>query len=187
MNTIPPKRTRYKGVLYRSRLEAGWAVFLDHLGEGVHYYYEPEMPGYLRNEELIEEACHVCHAIEPFDPPDSLVDSVARYTPDFMVTKDTGPGTAWGMFIEVKPLRPSDDYEMMLRVAQCLLCGYGYGLHLCIGGMRDDRIPMMECLATHEVSNLITFFGRLFSQNADGAYQVARNFRWDLYREEEGE
>ena len=37
---IKPIQTQYKGYLFRSRLEARWAVFFDELG--IKYEYEPE-------------------------------------------------------------------------------------------------------------------------------------------------
>lgn len=37
---ITPKETRYNGYLFRSRLEARWAIYLDALG--IEYSYEPE-------------------------------------------------------------------------------------------------------------------------------------------------
>ena len=40
MPTITPIQTQYAGCLFRSRLEARWAVFFDHLG--VTWRYEPE-------------------------------------------------------------------------------------------------------------------------------------------------
>jgi hypothetical protein len=40
MMTIKPIETRYKGYLFRSRLEARWAVFFDALG--IKWEYEPE-------------------------------------------------------------------------------------------------------------------------------------------------
>ncbi len=40
LNTIKAKPTRYKDILFRSRLEAKWAVFFDVLG--VQWQYEPE-------------------------------------------------------------------------------------------------------------------------------------------------
>ena len=46
---LKPIQTRYRGFLFRSRLEARWAVALDHLG--IDYLYEPEgfeLPGGLR-------------------------------------------------------------------------------------------------------------------------------------------
>lgn len=39
-NPIQPIETRYAGCRFRSRLEARWAVFFDHLG--IHWEYEPE-------------------------------------------------------------------------------------------------------------------------------------------------
>lgn len=38
--TIPPIETRYAGCRFRSRLEARWAVFFDHLG--IRWEYEPQ-------------------------------------------------------------------------------------------------------------------------------------------------
>lgn len=40
MNDIKPIQTKYNGYLFRSRLEARWAVFFD--GMGINYEYEPE-------------------------------------------------------------------------------------------------------------------------------------------------
>ena len=40
MNEIKPKRTWYKDVFFRSRLEAKWAIFFDELG--IKWQYEPE-------------------------------------------------------------------------------------------------------------------------------------------------
>ena len=40
MNELKPIQTEYKGYLFRSRLEARWAVFFDALG--VRWEYEPE-------------------------------------------------------------------------------------------------------------------------------------------------
>jgi len=37
---LNPIETRYKGYKFRSRLEARWAVFFDHMG--IKYFYEPE-------------------------------------------------------------------------------------------------------------------------------------------------
>ena len=43
MSTVPPLKpipTRYNDYRFRSRLEARWALFFDHLG--IAYQYEPE-------------------------------------------------------------------------------------------------------------------------------------------------
>lgn len=40
MSDLKPINTRYKGYLFRSRLEARWAVFLDSLG--ITWEYEKE-------------------------------------------------------------------------------------------------------------------------------------------------
>jgi len=41
MNHIPAKETEFKGVLFRSRLEARWAVYFDCCG--YRWEYEPEL------------------------------------------------------------------------------------------------------------------------------------------------
>ena len=73
---MKPIETLYKGILFRSRLEARWAVFFDALG--IHYRYEPE---------AFEEVNGV------------------RYLPDFflpqvypMIREDESPG----LYVEVK-------------------------------------------------------------------------------------
>src|SRR5215831_3884447 len=42
MGVIKPIETRYGGYRFRSRLEARWAVFLDHVGLRDEWEYEPE-------------------------------------------------------------------------------------------------------------------------------------------------
>jgi hypothetical protein len=71
-----PIETRYAGCRFRSRMEARWAVFFDHMH--VKWEYEPE--GYkLRSGEL--------------------------YLPDFLLPDLDVSGMALGLFVEVKPDR----------------------------------------------------------------------------------
>lgn len=66
-------QTRYAGYLFRSRLEARWAVFFDALG--LKWEYEPE----------------------GFELPSG------RYLPDFRVCMVDGNGDSWTFWFEVKP------------------------------------------------------------------------------------
>lgn len=86
MKEIKAKETEYNGYLFRSRLEARWAVFFDALG--VEYEYEPE----------------------GFELP-----SGKGYLPDFRVTlwgvrgvRDNGPHT---LYIEIKPTPKMTQYD----------------------------------------------------------------------------
>ena len=86
MKEIKAKETESNGSLFRSRLEARWAVFFDALG--VEYEYEPE--GF----ELT---------------------SGQGYLPDFRVTlwgvrgvRDNGPHT---LYIEIKPTPKMTQYD----------------------------------------------------------------------------
>lgn len=61
--------TMYRGVTFRSRLEARWAVFYDALGIGWHYEHEGyQLPSgwYLPDFWLPDLGCHV--EIKPPDP-----------------------------------------------------------------------------------------------------------------------
>jgi hypothetical protein len=71
---IQPIQTSYKGYLFRSRLEARWAVFFDELG--VEYQYEPD--GY-------------------------EFDDKTRYLPDFYLPRvSTSASIFEGLWVEVK-------------------------------------------------------------------------------------
>jgi hypothetical protein len=87
--SIKAIETRYKGHLFRSRLEARWAVFFDNLG--VRYTYEPE--GF-QIDWMNEEG------------------RTARYLPDFHLTD-------LGTWVEVKGSLEfvTDDYLEMIACA----------------------------------------------------------------------
>jgi hypothetical protein len=76
MKAIP---TLYRGILFRSRLEARWAEFFDHLD--IEWQYEPE--GY--------ELEH------------------ARYLPDFWLPYVRSRGAEGGVFFEVKATSPTEN------------------------------------------------------------------------------
>ena len=77
-----PIPTLYNSLLFRSRLEARWAVFFDTLG--IEYLYEPE--GYV------------------LKPPPPSEEEPIYYLPDFWLPKQN----CW---IEIKPVSPSDEEE----------------------------------------------------------------------------
>lgn len=87
-----PIPTLYNGTLFRSRLEARWAVFFDQIG--LDWYYEPV----------------------------KWVNGSIEYTPDFHVgglhckdAKRTDSGG--GMTVEIKPTKPNKSYvEYLLSV-----------------------------------------------------------------------
>lgn len=79
--------TRYAGYLFRSRLEARWAVFFDALG--IKWEYEPE--GYDLGE-------------------------AGWYLPDFWLPLPTIVYPNAGYFIEIKGVKPPDDYLKKLCV-----------------------------------------------------------------------
>lgn len=77
--SIKPIETRYNGHRFRSRLEARWAVFFDHLP--IVYNYEPE----------------------GFQLPSG------PYLPDFALPRISGNGLATnGVYVEIKPKWPSE-------------------------------------------------------------------------------
>jgi len=65
--------TFYKGIFYRSRLEARWAVFFEFMG--IKFEYEPE--GFTNGE--------------------------SRYLPDFFLSNVSLRGNPDGVYIEIKP------------------------------------------------------------------------------------
>lgn len=98
---IKPIETKYKGILFRSRLEARWAYFFDLIG--VQWEYEPE--GY----------------VLPSGP----------YLPDFWLPKVSLRGARLGLFVEVKPTADNDDdrFREFVEVIEknlAVVCGNGF-------------------------------------------------------------
>lgn len=91
--------TTYKGYRFRSRLEARWAVFFDHLG--IKWQYEPE----------------------GFVLPDGT-----RYLPDFHICEKghyTHGVHTYGPWIEVKGSEPTESEILKLQDLCDSLCSYG--------------------------------------------------------------
>lgn len=93
MQPIKPIETRYKGYRFRSRLEARWAVFFDHVG--LRYDYEPE--GY----------------VLPSGPylPDFFVHNVGMRT-----TKERP-----GVWVEIKPTYIESEWKKLKEL--CIATG----------------------------------------------------------------
>jgi hypothetical protein len=106
--TIQAIETHYAGCRFRSRLEAKWAVFFDHLG--IEWEYEPQ--GYICSARLTRE---------------TRDDEPINYLPDFWL-----PGR--GVFAEVKGSLSVEECVRLLNVAASLSsqdgdgCGTGPGV-----------------------------------------------------------
>lgn len=78
MNGIKPIETQYKGYLFRSRLEARWAVFFDACG--VSWEYEPE--GYILPDGKKYLPDFLLHGVDGRAPSDLFVEVKGKMTPD---------------------------------------------------------------------------------------------------------
>lgn len=118
--------TEYAGCMFRSRLEAKWAVFFDHYG--ITWQYERE--GYELTERL-----------DPFDEPASF-----RYLPDFWLPEQ-------GLHFEVKGnLDGVGDVRRLLNAAAALSCpgsGCGEGPDLVVAGPIPKQGDPFAPIALH--------------------------------------
>jgi hypothetical protein len=92
--------TTYRGMTFRSRLEARWAVFFSTLG--LQYQYEPERFSLPQiTEQQVDDAAEI--DVEPTD---------ILYTPDFLLPKQEKLPEA--MWVECKGvLQPIDELAML--------------------------------------------------------------------------
>lgn len=84
---IKPKPTRYRDILFRSRLEAKWAIVFDNLPNVLHWQYEP-----------------CTYKIQPYN---------WDYTPDFYVVL-YHKGERIRQYVEIKPKAISKEYNKFL-------------------------------------------------------------------------
>lgn len=84
---IEPKPTTYQGQLFRSRLEARWAVYFDHTPNILTWAYEPHLIKFKNGW---------------------------TYTPDFLLTIYVD-GKRQQLYVECKPAAISDDYDSFLQ------------------------------------------------------------------------
>ena len=76
MRKLKPIQTEYNGYLFRSRLEARWAVFFDACG--VDYEYEPE--GYKLDNGLLYLPDFLLHGVDGRDGGDLFVEVKGKMT-----------------------------------------------------------------------------------------------------------
>jgi hypothetical protein len=108
---IKPKRTRYKGIWFRSRLEARWAVFFDAIG--IEYRYEPE------HDEVQAGWGYAWYKPDFFMPGlDCYIEIKPKEPTDFELAKAAGWADIYDgdfyIFYEFRP--PSEDSD-----SACLL------------------------------------------------------------------
>ena len=198
--SIPAKPTRYKGVQYRSRLEAGWAVFWDVLFSQSYPCpcgCQNTITARVSYEDFTTQEGHDFRGgWTPAGPhEESLTAELNHYCPDFRIQlctlntnlpHDTNP--SYIFFQEVKPVFPADGYVTVLRHIQAGIGEHGYSLVLSVGSMREETLPAFYAYP-YNPSHIL--FGSWFKQlghpfirrkHLVDAYSAARNFRWDLYR-----
>lgn len=145
-----PKPTRYRKIKFRSRLEARWAVFLDH---------------YFRIEEWIYEPCEIT-----VSTPAAITN---KYTPDFHIRIE-----GVNYYLEVKPSYPSLEYVSDLKEIAKLtrtpvVLGYGSFWK------NDCPIAETHEVKGHTTHPTILIANHLF-YNSIKAYDIAKDFRLDL-------
>lgn len=141
---IEPKPTQYGRTLFRSRLEARWAVFLDFTPNVLNWEYEPKTFKLLNGWE---------------------------YTPDFEIRLFQENGTRRTLYLEVKPLPPTNYYAKSLLMC---IAEHDIMLVLAVGDFYKPNGLYLQILGdnSRDIFNLFTTPER-------GAYHAA-NFRFDL-------
>lgn len=151
---IESKPTRYRGVLYESRLEAKWAVLFDNIPNIVHFTYQPET----------------------WKLPNGW-----DYTPDFAIrfcVLDKKPHTS---YIEIKPTIPNEGYLKTLKqfavhheIPILLFCGSIY---------RNETISFMIATQQPNKFKLVEPLDVFYIWTPDdyiNAYMRAEAYRFDL-------
>lgn len=124
--TVTAIQTRYAGHHFRSRLEARWAVFFDHLG--IRWQYEPQ--GFELSARL------------------SFGDTTYRYLPDFWLPDHQ-------LWVEVKGQFDDQELLKTLNCLAALSCNEGAGRHdsgghdaIVLGPIPNDghRVPAGLCM-----------------------------------------
>ncbi len=120
MRTLKPIQTEYNGYLFRSRLEARWAVFFDACG--VDYEYEPE--GYKLDSGLMYLPDFLLHGVDGRAGGDLFVevkgkmtDMDARKINEFvdMGFPDGAPDKSETATLVVGAIPAGDDIEAIIR------------------------------------------------------------------------
>jgi hypothetical protein len=168
---IQAKPTRYQGILYRSKLEATWAVFFT---------------------ELYGKIERVVSSLTPrviYEPnwAASAIDFGIYYGPD-----------DYRVGYQVKPIMPNDDYLRGLRQAQEMQ-DWRLGKDQCIiflttGSLSNDDAAFHPYPYLEHYTESVVTHGMFYNEICDNtevegilqklvdAYLAAKHFRWDLYR-----
>jgi len=153
---IEPKPTVYRGVKFRSRLEARWAVYFEFNPVIDFWKYEP------KTLRLPERGWDYC--------------------PDFVIQY----GSGFQSYVEVKPEIPTDSYleilsEFIPKLSGCV----GHSLFLFLGdffnqvpkvfAMTPGIVPTMEQIKTHQDK-----LSKVPLLHHAEALKVASQYRFDL-------
>lgn len=155
MDAIEPKPTKYKRRTFKSRLEARWAVFFDH--QLLTWVYEPKT----------------------FKNPETGWD----YTPDFVICfSRLGCKAPFKVFVEVKPIIPTDEYLHVLSKFTSIL---GADLWLCWGSFFKTVPKVCNLSTTPLMAKDITKTSTALNQckaftRPDKAIVTAAMYRFDL-------
>jgi hypothetical protein len=190
---IPAKPTTYKGITYRSRLEASWAVFFDNF-----------FNAWMSNKDLVGNVVTIKCIYEPFSNcPDTAaayrkavgsmgalpgyskddMNDVVSYTPDFLVVFSMSNGDRVESWYEIKPKPVSSEYVKKLRGSAWYAGLVDISLTLLVGSFRgDDGILVSYHPYVVNAGTILSEFSpdRTLDKEVEDAYKVARNYRWDL-------
>jgi len=171
---ISPKPTVFKGIRYRSRLEATWAVFYDQL----------VCRGYINDVKYEQWADDHDKWYGDLLDASLIYDENARtfarkYRPDFMIRDGD-----YVLYQEVKPIFPNTEYLHGLRAVAQVIGLASYALILSVGSFRDENPPAN--LPYPYILDLRTRYLGLswLPDCVSDCANYAREFRWDLVRQE---
>lgn len=154
---IEAKPTQYRGIQFRSRLEARWAVFLDHLefdGVSMRWRYEPFV-----------------FTIRP---------SNWQYTPDFACTFH-GAKRGWNkLIIEVKPMIPKEEVMALLEAVDGCQ-SIGAFKTVCGHGSFFNSMPSVVLVEGGQLPITDFFQHHYQATNVDQALATAQAYRFDIH------
>jgi len=154
---ITAKPTTYRGITFRSRLEARWAIYFD-------------------NHPLIDDWTYEPRTFK--DPQTGW-----EYTPDFVLKM----GTVMAGWLEVKPLVPTEETLKSLQsfVPHLPNC-QGFHLALGYGSFYQKEEPLVFMLGAHAaidpktVARHAVALSKVPILGHSGAVKVAKDYRFDL-------
>ena len=126
MRKLKPIQTEYNGYLFRSRLEARWAVFFDACG--VDYEYEPE--GYKLDNDLLYLPDFLLHGVDGRDGGDLFVEVKGKMTDRDALKINSFvnmgfPDTEYTRFADDQPLEEEITFRIDIYARENLLYGHG--------------------------------------------------------------